>query len=93
MAKQKYFNYVLVLTDHGAKFVTGEGEHHTAYWDANKPPMSFPAYYAEDMAMGLRCNGYLAFCTRLPHELDTQLYDYSKGRFKWVENEKEGEAV
>lgn len=91
MAK-KYYNYVLVLTDEGAKFVTGTGANHTCYWDGTKPPMDFPAYYAEDMALGLRCNGFLAFYTRLPHKLETQLYRYDKGHFEWKMNEEEKEG-
>lgn len=92
MAK-KYHYYILVLTDTGAKFVTGMGANHTCYWDGTKPPMEFSAYSAEDIAMGLRCNGHLAFFTRLPHELETQLYTYNKGHFVWQWEEKKEEVV
>ena len=88
MAQKKNWYYVLVLTNHGPVFVTDIPDYHTAEWDCLKKPKSFDRYYAEDIAMGLCCNGSIAYAVHTKFELDTQPYLYSKGEFKWEWNEE-----
>ena len=93
MAKKTNYYYVLVLTMAGPVFVTGVGDHHTAYWDRSKPPMELSRDYAKDMVLGLNLNGHMAYSVVLPFELDTQPYRYDLGKFVWQMNETEGETV
>lgn len=95
MAKKKYHYYVLVSTDTGMTFVTSTGANQYAKWEKSEKPLDLPQYFAEDIALGLTLNGYLAFCVKTPYELDTQPYRYNEGHFEWVwdKDEKEGEAV
>lgn len=92
MAKttQKHW-YVLVCTGEGAKFVTGEGEHHTAYWDKDKVPKEFSKEYALDMTRGLCLNGYNAFAVCREWEQPNQPYAYYCGHFEWVNDEQKTE--
>lgn len=83
MAKKNYY-YVLVMTEEGPVFVTGFGEHHTCYWNAEKAPKTMMREYAGEVAMGLRLNGTSAYLVTMPYEVDTQPYFYEKGHFKWV---------
>lgn len=87
-AKNNYY-YVLVLTDNGPVFVTGEGEHKTCYWNKEKDPMEFSKNYAEQMTLGLCVNGHMAFCVAQPFEIDHQPYLYKKGHLEWVWNDEE----
>lgn len=90
--KQKDWYYVLVMTDEGPKFVTGLGEHHTAYWDKDKKPYEVSKEWAEDMARGLLWNGHVAYVVKSQWELDTQPYNYKEWQIKWEQrvNEEEG---
>lgn len=92
MANKKYHYYILVLTSTGPVFVTGVPERHTAEWDKCKPPKEFSKDYAQDIVLGLSCNGYTAFMVTSVWEVDTQAYFYNNGHFEWVWNEdKKGE--
>ena len=95
MAQKKNHYYVLVLTDTGAKFVTSTGANQYAKWDGNEKPLDMPQYFAEDVALGLMLNGYMAFCVKNRFEIEHQPYRYNLGHFewKWNEEKKEGEAV
>lgn len=91
--KQECYWYVLVMTNGGPVFVTGEMEHKQCRWNDEEPPMQFGAEYAKSMAFGLCVNGYLAYavCSRI--KLDHQPYRYDIGGFEWKEKEgKEEEA-
>lgn len=91
MANKKNYWYVLVLTDEGPVFVTGFGEHHTAFWNAEKMPESMSATHAEEVSFGLRVNGTQAYAVKMPYELEFQPYRYNMGKFKWVWKEGEEE--
>lgn len=93
MAKKTNYYYVLVLTKTGPVFVTGEGDHHMAYWDRSKPPMELSRDYAKDMVIGLNLNGHMAFTVVMPFELETQPYCYDLGKFVWQMNETDGGIV
>ncbi len=82
MAKKNYY-YVIVLTDEGAKFVTGIMPHHYAEYDALKTPKSFPKEMESDIAWGLMANFNQAYMVQTPYEITTQPYMYDKGNFKW----------
>ena len=84
MAKRKNHYYVLVMTNYGPVFVTSvDRTNRTAHWDATAAPLEFDKYWAEDLTMGLLCNGYTVFTvySRIPQ--DTQAYIYDKGHFEW----------
>ena len=85
------FWYVLVCTDNGPIYVTGEGSHHTAYWDKNSSPISFNKSYALDMARGLCWNGYHAVAICSEWEIENQPYAYYRGHFEWVNDEQDTE--
>lgn len=85
---KKNHYYVIVLTHEGAKFVTGTGDHHTAYWDGEKKPMELGKNFAEDMVLGLSLNGFSAFTVVSKWELDHQPFRYSVGHFEWVYNDE-----
>lgn len=83
MAKKSNWWYVLVLTNYGAVFVTGIPGHNTAQWEKNKKPREFSKEYAQQMAIGLCANGYLAFAVCQPFELKSQPYRYDLGEFRF----------
>lgn len=89
--KKKNHWYVLVLTDKGPTFVTGEGGYKTAYWNKLDVPAEFSESYAKDMALGLMLNGYAAFAVCNGFELDKQPYRYEMGEFEWVDKKGESE--
>ena len=71
----KYFYYVLVKTEDGAKFVTQlDNATKTAFWNSNETPMPFNKSYAEDLALCLTLNFHLAFVMKSYHELKTQIF-------------------
>lgn len=82
--KKKTWYYVLVFTSEGPKYVTGEGEHHTAYWDELKEPKEMSKEYANSMVIGLLWNGYNAQVVASPIELDSQPYRYEIGHFEFI---------
>ena len=92
MAQRKLHHYVLVFTSEGAKYVTGVGEHHIAYWDDKKPPKEFSVGYAEDMALGLTWNGNPAVRVTMPCTIDRQPYLYEVGHFEWHLNKESEET-
>lgn len=91
MANKKYHYYILVLTTKGPVFVTGIPSRHTAEWDESKVPKEFDKEYAQDIVLGLSCNGYTAFMVQMKWEINSQPYFYDKGHFEWVWNEDEKE--
>ena len=80
---KKHYHYVLVLTDTGAVFVTDIGDHHTAFWDREQPPMEMSAYFAHEMVIGLTLNFHLAYHVDSPYPIKNQPYNYKQGGFKW----------
>ena len=71
----KYFYYVLVLSDGQAKFVTKtDYATKTAYWDSNQKPLAFSKTQADDLALCLSINFYLAFTLKSYHELKSQIF-------------------
>lgn len=93
MAGNKYYYYVLVITDYGPVFVTGTGEHHTAYWDKDKEPKAFSKSRAEDITLGLGLNGHSSFTVVSPWEIDYQPYAYDRGELAWVAKEENNDEL
>ena len=90
MAKSaKEYWYVIVMTTNGPRFVTGTGDHHTAYWDVDEPPKELGKFWAKDIATGLMMNFYTAFAVCSPIELDSHPYNYKQYHIEWKENEQE----
>ena len=87
MAKKNYY-YILVMTNYGPVFVTGTGEHNTAYWNYKKAPKDYAKGYAEEIVFGLTVNGYLAFLVQRPRKIESQPYLYDSGEFVWQWNDK-----
>lgn len=87
----KSYNYILVLTSEGPKFVTGFGERKTAFWDEKEAPYLMDLDYAREVAFGLTVNGCVAFPVSSKFEIDKQPYFYDKGHFewKWDDNKEE----
>ena len=71
----KYFYYVVVATEDGAKFVTKtDYATKTAYWDSNEKPLVFSKTQADDLALCLTLNFHLAFTLKSYHELQGQIF-------------------
>lgn len=87
--KQTTWYYVVVFTQAGPKYVTGIGEHKTAYWDELGVPKEFSKEWARDLTSGLLVNGYNAQTVMSPIELDSQPFYYSMGHFEWVNKKEE----
>ena len=85
--KQKYWYYVIVLTNQGPVFLTSIGEGKTAYWNKDEQPKELSKEWAEDIAFGLTINGHSAFMVTTKYELTHQPYRYSIGEFEWVYKE------
>lgn len=90
--KNKLHHYVLVMTDEGPTFVTGE-QSGTKYCLFNKTekPKEYTKQMAQDRAIGLTLNGNLSFMVEAPYEIESQPYIYNKGKFKWIWNEESEE--
>ena len=87
--QQKEYNYVMVFTDNGPKFVT---ECHyvgrICKWDG-KIPMEFYHDDASYLAMALTVNGNYAIAVCSRFQIETQPYNYEKGQFVWQDAKKE----
>jgi len=83
MSKKKNYWYVLVLSNEGPVFVTGTGEHNTAFWNKNEKPMEMDESCAKNMALGLLLNFHSGFAVCSPIELKTQPYFYDRGEWVW----------
>ena len=84
MVKKQNYYYVLVMTDNGPVFVTSvDNSTKTARWDKTEAPLELGKYFAEDLTLGLGCNGYKAFTVSSKWEQDAQPYWYSRGQFVW----------
>lgn len=71
----KYFYYVVVATEDGAKFVTKtDYATKTAYWDSKEKPLAFSKTQADDLALCLTLNFHLAFTLKSYHELQSQIF-------------------
>lgn len=71
----KYFYYVVVATEDGAKFVTkADYATKTAYWDSKEKPLAFSKTQADDLALCLTLNFHLAFTLKSYHELQSQIF-------------------
>lgn len=89
MAKaKKYHYYVLVFTSEGPKYVTGIGEHHTAYWNADDKPYEMSASYAEDVYTGLCLNWFNAVLIKSRFEIDHHPYNYADYEVSFEKKEK-----
>lgn len=89
MSKKKIHYYVLVFTSTGPVYVTELPERHYAKWDKEKQPIDFSKNMAEEIAFGLKLNGYSAEMVVTPIELTSQPYRYSHGKFEWKIKEVE----
>ena len=89
MAKKTKFWYVLVFSEEGPMYVTGEETHHYALWNATDKPKEFSESYAKDMAIGLTWNGHSAVPVCTAYELDNQPYRYSDYKLTWEKKEAE----
>jgi hypothetical protein len=71
----KYFYYVVIATEDGAKFVT-KTDYATkmAHWDSNEKPLALSKTQADDLALGLTLNFYPAFTLKSYHELKSQIF-------------------
>ena len=87
--KQTEWFYVVVYTLEGPKYVTGLGDHHTAYWDTEKPPYELSKEWAREIVIGLLWNGYNANVVMSPIEIESQPYRYEIGHFEFVHEEEE----
>lgn len=95
MASKKNYWYVIVMTNHGAVFVTETNNwERTAKFEKDKKPMEMTKENAQYLAMGLTINGNPAFAVCNSWEVDYQPYNYEFGEFEWKQKEKEnGEKV
>lgn len=91
MAKKNHY-YVLVLTENGPVFVTSVPERNWCVWDKNEAPRDFGSKsYAEEIAWGLRMNGFQAYMITLDYEIGGQPFRYDLGDFQWVWNKDKKE--
>ncbi len=93
MANQKNYWYVIVLTNYGPVFVTGIPEYHTAKWDKAETPREFTKSYAQDLALGLCVNGYIAYAVCQPFKITHQPYRYDLGEFRFERTDNRLEDV
>lgn len=91
MAKQTNWYWILVLTNEGPVFVTSIGEHKTTYWNRLEKPKQFAKSVADDIALGLASNGYMALSVHTRFELTNQPYLYNKGHFEWTWEENKND--
>ena len=71
----KYFYYVVIATEDGAKFVTKtDYATKTAYWDSKEKPLAFSKTQADDLALCLTLNFYPAFTLKSYHEIKSQVF-------------------
>ncbi len=85
MAKRTNY-YVLVMREYGPVYVTKlERDTKVSFWNMDEPPLAMTKSLAEDIAFGLRCNGYLCYVVHLGKGGDIvgQPYRYDKGHFVW----------
>ena len=86
--KKKNFYYVLVFTESGPKYVTSVSNmDRVAYWNENEKPLEFSKVWAEDLRLGLGCNGFNTVVVTSPYELDSQPYRYDFFEINWKEKE------
>ena len=86
---KKYHYYVLVFTNEGPKYVTGIGDHHTAYWNTEDKPYEMSASYAEDVYTGLCLNFFTAVLIKSRFELDHHPYNYADYRIEFIKKEED----
>lgn len=80
---KKYYYYVLVFDGDGPAYVTSKDyKTKMAYWNKDETPMEFNQTSADDLTLGLLCNGYNAMTVKSPIELDSQPYRYGEYEFE-----------
>lgn len=84
MAKNKNHYFVMVCDEDGPKFVTGLGEHFTAYWNYNEPPMEFSKTMATEIVTGLSWSGCRAYLVQSTREDISHPYNYNKWCCQWI---------
>lgn len=83
--KQKEYNYILVFTSSGPKFVTESNYHDkVCKWDG-KTPLEFDRDDATYIALALTVNGNYAVAVCSRYMIEKQPYNYDAGTFKWQE--------
>lgn len=81
---QTQWHYVLVFTKKGPVFVTGLGEHKTAFWEKNKVPKEFSKDFAESITLGLCLNFTNAVAVSVPYPLEHQPYNYKDYKINFI---------
>lgn len=91
--KKEYYYYIVVFTSSGPRYVTGIGEHNTAYWELDKKPMEFTKSYGRNVVLGLTLNFWSAGLVEVPIELNSHPYNYKNYDLKFIakENKKNEE--
>lgn len=82
MAKRKYYFYVgVILSDCQFRFVTSVNNgDHTCSWDKTEKPYLFYDYRdASQVALGLTCNGQVAYPIQVPYEITYPLFKKTEG--------------
>lgn len=75
MQKPKEWNYVMVFTDKGPRFVTSCNflPKKVCIWEDNKPPLEFEHDDATYVAFALSVNGNFAVCVSSRFQITEQL--------------------
>ena len=94
MANKKSYNYILVVTGEGPKFVTkiNYSEGKTAEWNKLEKPLEIDSDSANDIVIGLNLNGHIAFKVSQPFEIDHQPCMYNRGLYEWKWNEEKKDS-
>ena len=84
----KYY-YVLVCDDDGPKFVT-DVKGRDAFWNDDEVPLGMSETRAEDVASGLRFNGFNAYTVFMGYELGFHPYNYKDYKVEFVKKDSKG---
>lgn len=84
---KKYYYYIVVFTSTGPRYVTGIGEHNTAYWELDKEPMQFSKEYGRNIVLGLVLNFWNAGLVELPIDINCHPYNYKDYTIKFEKKE------
>lgn len=78
MANRKNYYYILVFTNNGPVYVTSVSwQDKMTYWNELEKPKAFTKSMANDLVLGLACNGYSAVLVTTWYELGNQPYNYN----------------
>ena len=86
---KKYHYYVMVFTNEGPKYVTGMGDHHTAYWKTEDKPLEMSASWGEDVYRGLCLNFFNAILVKSLFEIESHPYRYEDYKISFEKRETE----